>query len=105
MPVPTGEAGTGMSAFVLAGAEDYFLGAIIEPPILSQVPLSTYFQSPLSLSLVAVPAHECEPEALAQSLAPALAMPKHFSLDGSAATGPAWAAMAPTARTEARAVR
>jgi hypothetical protein len=63
-------------------AEDYFFGAIIEPPILSQVPLSTYFQSPLSLSFVAVPAHECEPVALAQSLAPALAMPKHLSLDG-----------------------
>ena len=90
MPVPERDG----SAAVMVGPssvanelEDYFFGAIIEPPILSQVPFSTYFQSPLSLSLVAVPAHECEPVALAQSLAPALAMPKHFSLDESAATG------------------
>ena len=93
MPERVGIAAVMVAAFVDAEVEDYFFGAIIEPPILSQVPFSTYFQSPLSLSLVAVPAHECEPVALAQSLAPALAMPKHFSLDGSAATGAAWAAV------------
>ena len=70
----------------------YFFGGIIMPPIFSQVPFSTYFQSPGSLSLVAVPAHECEPVALAQSFAPALATPKHLSFEASGATGPAWAA-------------
>jgi hypothetical protein len=45
----------------------YFFGGVIIPPIFSQVPFSTYFQSPASLSFVAVPAQECEPDALAQS--------------------------------------
>ena len=84
----------------------YFFGAVRLPPILSQVPFSTYFQSPLSLSFLATPAHECEPEALAQSLAPALATPKHLSFYGSAATGPATAEVtAQTASAEVRAAR
>jgi hypothetical protein len=32
-----------------------------------QVPLATYFHSILSMSILACPAHECEPERLAQS--------------------------------------
>src|SRR3954447_14612775 len=97
-------------SFVMMSAPDrcvdrspsvYFFGAIIVPPIFSQVPFSTYFQSPASLSLVAVPAQECEPDALAQSFWPALATPKHLSLLASGATGPACAAeMAPNASIE-----
>src|SRR3954470_843370 len=75
-----------------------------EPPSLSHVPLVTYFQSPGSLSVPAWPAHEWLPVALAQSLAPALATPKHLSLLWSGATGPAWANdTAPTVSMDARA--
>ena len=38
----------------------FFFGGVVMPPICSHVPFATYFQSPGSLSLVAVPAHECE---------------------------------------------
>src|SRR3954469_3648725 len=75
-----------------------------EPPSLSHVPLVTYFQSPGSLSVPAWPAHEWLPVALAQSLAPALATPKHLSLLSSGATGPAWANdTAPPVSMDARA--
>jgi hypothetical protein len=43
------------------------------------VPLSTYFHSAGSLSLVLCPAHECVPVFVAQSFLPAGAIPKHFS--------------------------
>ena len=43
---------------VPAPASSYFFAAMSEPPILPQVPLATYFQSPGSLSWAAWPAHE-----------------------------------------------
>mgnify|MGYP007007277643 CR=1 FL=1 len=46
---------------------NYILGAIRLPFIFSQVPLATYFHSPLSMSTLDWPAHEWVPEAFAQS--------------------------------------
>jgi hypothetical protein len=41
--------------------------SIVKPFICLQVPLATYFHSPLSMSTLAWPEHECAPEMLAQS--------------------------------------
>lgn len=65
----------------LVRQDTYFLpGGMILPPTFSHVPFATYFQSYGLLSAFAWPAQLWLPSALAQSLAPALATPKHFSL-------------------------
>ena len=52
--------------------------ASVLPPSFWQVPLTTYFHSPGSLSVLASPAQPWVSERLAQSFWPAWAMPKHF---------------------------
>ncbi len=65
----------------------------------AQVPFLTSFQPCGSKSTFEVPAHEFEPSA-AQSLAPALAMPKHFSWSAVAVAGAAWLGAATGVRAE-----